>query len=212
MGLTGCASHYEYHHQDLGERSSLVTSFAAFSVDVRVLNWGFGGGRFSKEWSDNVQSSLQRAIVKHFGGDPRFTVGEVNLQNEAAQRELEQVRNGMQDLFPERDEKVSCLPGPTPSLADAAGTDALLLVVASDRITTVGYRATLIALGVVLVPIVTGTVPACACRCRNDSHRPGASPRRAQSVGAVMPWSPIGSVRIHCAAGSCAKKSSIASR
>src|SRR5438132_2225087 len=40
----------------------------------------------------------------------------------------------------------------------------------------------------------------------------GASPRRAQSVGAVMPWSPMGSVRIHCAVGMRAKKSSIASR
>ena len=40
--------------------------------------------------------------------------------------------------------------------------------------------------------LVTGTAPACACRCRNDSHRPGASPRRAQSVGAVMPCLPTG--------------------
>jgi hypothetical protein len=60
--------------------------------------------------------------------------------------------------------------------------------------------------------LVTGTVPACACRCRNDSQRPGASPRRAQSVGAVMPCFPIGGVRVHCAAGMRAKKSSIAVR
>src|SRR3989442_2834899 len=59
---------------------------------------------------------------------------------------------------------------------------------------------------------VRGTAPACAWRCRNDSHRSGASPRRAQSVGAVMPWSPIGSVRTHCAVGMLAKKSSMASR
>src|SRR5206468_3177185 len=30
---------------------------------------------------------------------------------------------------------------------------------------------------------------------QQTTHRPGASPKRAQSVGAVMPWSPIGSVR-----------------
>src|SRR5713226_728066 len=60
--------------------------------------------------------------------------------------------------------------------------------------------------------IVTGTVLAWACRCRNDSHRPGASPRRAQSVGAVIPCLPIGSVRAHWAAGMRAKKSSIVFR
>src|SRR5437867_10489948 len=60
--------------------------------------------------------------------------------------------------------------------------------------------------------LVTGTAPAWAWRCRNASHRPGAWPKRAQSVGAVMPWSPIGSVRIHCAVDIRAKKSSIASR
>jgi hypothetical protein len=38
-------------------------------------------------------------------------------------------------------------------LADAAGTDALLLVVASDRIATAGYWATMVTLGVVLVPV-----------------------------------------------------------
>jgi hypothetical protein len=41
---------------------------------------------------------------------------------------------------------------------------------------------------------------------------PRGIPRRAHSVGAVMPCLPIGSVRAHCAAGMLAKKSSIASR
>jgi hypothetical protein len=153
MGLTACASRYDYRHQDLTERFSRVTSIAAVPVDVRVLSWGFGGGQFSDEWSENVRSSLQRAIAKRFGRDPRFVVGEINLQNENAQRELDQVRNEMQDIFPEREE-VGCLPGAMPSLADAAGTDAILLVVASDRITTIGFRAALVTFGVIAVPVV----------------------------------------------------------
>src|SRR5437899_6683773 len=40
----------------------------------------------------------------------------------------------------------------------------------------------------------------------------GGIAQAGQSVGAVMPWSPMGSVRIHCAVGMRAKKSSIASR
>ncbi len=160
MALTGCAGARHYAHPDLRDRSSATASIAAVTVDVRVLSWGFGGGQFSGEWSETARTNLRNAIAKHFGSDPRFTVKEFDPKEaEATQQELEQVRRVMEDILAARVEKgVACLPGPALALADAAGTDALLLVYASDRIMTSGFRAAMVATFVVIVPLFAATL------------------------------------------------------
>ena len=47
-----------------------------------------------------------------------------------------------------------CLPGPVPALADAAGTDTVLLSYVRDHITPGGTRAAIIGMFVLLVPII----------------------------------------------------------
>lgn len=152
VALTGCARAGHYDHPALRDRSSQIASIAAVIVDVRVYSLGLGGGIFSGEWSETARNSLRSAVAKHFGGDLRFAVKEFNPKAEATQQELEQVLNVMEEIVAARvKEGVACLPGPTLALADAAGTDALLLVYARDRIMTGGFRAAIAALIVATV-------------------------------------------------------------
>ncbi|HEX9532797.1 MAG TPA: hypothetical protein VGA58_08505 [bacterium] len=160
VALTGCASAPYYAHPDLRERSNQIASIAAITVDVRVLSWGLGGGQFSGEWSETARTNLRNAIAKHFGGDPRFAVKEfAPTEAEATQQELEQVRHVMEDILVARvDKGVACLPGPTLALADAAGTNALLLAYASDRIKTGGLRAAMVVTFVLVIPVFAAMV------------------------------------------------------
>jgi len=158
VALTGCAPHYA--HPDLRDRSRHIASIAAVTVDVRVLSWGFRSVQFSGEWSETARTNLRNAIVKHFGSDPRFAVREFDpKETEATQRELEQASYVMENIRWARIEKgVACLPGPVLALADAAGTDAVLLAYASDRIYTAGFHAFMVATFVLMVPFVAAVI------------------------------------------------------
>ena len=157
VSCSGCAGTQYYAQSDLRERVSRVPNVALVMVDVRVASQGLGGEVFSGEWSETARNNLRSAVAKHFGSDPRFTIREFDprVAGEAAQQELQRVRNAMDDIFPTKiDQGVACLPESAPALTEGTDTDILLLAYGSDRIKTAGFRAALVIGAVLVVPLL----------------------------------------------------------
>jgi hypothetical protein len=154
--VTGCASDsIHYAHSDLRHRTEQIASIALITVDVTVVREELLSSHLSREWAQIVRANMRSALARYFGTDPRFALYVFDSKDsEEARQELTQVRRIMDALLPYPDAipvvGVDCLPGPTPALVAAAGTDTLLLAYASDRIKPASTRAAIVALGVPL--------------------------------------------------------------
>jgi hypothetical protein len=109
-----------------------------------------------RDWSDTARANLVQSIAKHFGQDPRFVVTERPVEEtDAIRQEFERVRSAI-EANPARTapERGTCLAGPAPELANATGTDAILLVYATEQITPPGQLALFTPLFIVALPIM----------------------------------------------------------
>jgi hypothetical protein len=118
-------------------------------VDVSVFRAEVLSTQLSNDWSEKARTNLRNAVAKHFGSDPLFSSREFDPREaEAAKPERDQVRQLMEAIPLKALETavsaVDCLPGPAPALAEAAGTGALLLVYARDRIRPIGTRVAIV--------------------------------------------------------------------
>jgi hypothetical protein len=154
---TGCASGPASPRPESRARTSQITSMAAVAVEVTVISSSlFRGDEVRRDWSDTARANLMHAIAKHFGQDPRFVFKDWPAEDtETIQQDLEQVRHAIAETpATTPDNEVACLSGPAVALADAAGTDTVLLVYARDSIMTPGSLAALIPLAVVALPLM----------------------------------------------------------
>jgi hypothetical protein len=160
MTLTGCASGHYYAVPDLRDRANQIASIAVVPVDVRVFRDAFGSRQILRDGSETARTNLRNALAKHFGSDPRFAVKEFDPKAaEAAQPELKQVLVAIERMWPLSMEKGrACLPGPVRALADAAGTDTLLLVYAEDNIMTPDKLSVVLTGLVVIAPITLAVI------------------------------------------------------
>jgi hypothetical protein len=156
MTLTGCSSSsIHYALPELRDRSSQMTRITFVTVDVRARRLRFQSEDFPREWAETARTNLSNAIAKSFGNDPRVVVTPFDSNaSQAARQELEQVRDAMASIRPRRIEARDCLPGPVLALANAAGTDTLLLAYARETIETAGARAVTLGISVVLAPVL----------------------------------------------------------
>jgi hypothetical protein len=154
MALTGCSqSPIHFVLPELRDRSSQIERIAVVTVSVGVRRAGIYD--YPLEWSETARTNLSNAIGKSFGGDTRFAITELDPQKaQVAPQELDRVRDLMAAIRPRRIETRDCLAGPAPALANAAGTDTLLLVYATDNIGSVGNHLTNLAAAAMVAPII----------------------------------------------------------
>jgi hypothetical protein len=128
---------------------------AAIAVEVSVSSDSlFHDSEVRRDWSDTARANLMQAIAKQFGQDPRFVFKEWSPEDmEAIQHDLERVRQAIAAIpATTADSDVACLFGPAVALADAAGTDTVLLVYAKDSFMTASSLAVLIPSFIILLP------------------------------------------------------------
>ncbi len=156
IALTGCSSRpIHYVLPEFRDRSSPITRIAAVTVDVSVRRVASGVYDLPREWSETARTNLSNAIAKSFGSDPGFAITELDPKEApVARQELERVRDLLAAIRPRRIEMRDCLAGPALALADAAGTDTLLLVYARDTIVSAGERMTMLGIAVMLAPVI----------------------------------------------------------
>jgi hypothetical protein len=154
MSLTGCSSSpIHFVLPEFRDRSSQIERIAVVTVGVSVRRAGIYD--FPREWSETARTNLSNAIAKSFGSDPRFAVTELDPKEaQVARQELERVRDLMAAIRPRRIEVRDCLAGPAPALANAAGTDTLLLVYARDTIASASEHMTNLGIAVMLAPVI----------------------------------------------------------
>ncbi len=190
MALTGCSSSpIHYAHPDLHRRSNQMAHLAAVIVDVSVLRAELLSPQLSNEWSERARTNLRNALAKHFGSDPRLAIVELDpKEGETAKQESNMARQLMGAIPMKTLETavshVDCLPGPALALADAAGTGALLLVYARDRIRPVSTRAAImLAVPIFLVAAVLNpTLLGGAMRTPKDSDSAVLHPLAEQNA------------------------------
>jgi hypothetical protein len=163
---TGCATrssiHYAQRERDLHQRTDQISTIALVTVDVTVIREELLSSHFSREWVAIARGNLRRALIQHFGTDPRFALSEFDPKGrEEARQELTDVRRVMDALLPSNAIPlvgVDCLPGPTLALADAAGTDTLLLAYATGHIKPASTRAAIVGFGGLAVPLIVAAM------------------------------------------------------
>jgi hypothetical protein len=159
MAQTGCSqSPIHFVLPELRDRSRQIERIAVVTVGVSVRREG--SHDFPREWAETARTNLSNAIAKSFGKDTRFAITELEpSEAQVLGQELERARDRMAAVRPRRIEARDCLAGPAPALANAAGTDALLLVYAKDSIGSASSRLTNLGAAVMVAPIVLwGTI------------------------------------------------------
>jgi hypothetical protein len=154
MAQTGCSrSPIHFVLPELRDRSSQIERIAIVTVGVSVRREGIYD--FPPEWAEAARTNLSNAIAKSFGRDTRFAITELD-PNEAqvGRQELERARDRMAAVRPRRIEARDCLAGPAAVLANAAGTDSLLLVYAKDSIGSASSRLTNLGAAAMVAPII----------------------------------------------------------
>jgi hypothetical protein len=162
MILNGCASTRQSVRRDLADRVASIKSIVLVPLEVSVYHLAVKGGlhpQLAVELAETARANLTSAIAEYFDGDGRFTLREVDSSARAsAKGEIEQPGSRIalltvREIDAESPERIRCLPGPTPTLTAATGADALLLLYATDRIST-GARKVLTGAFLVGVSLV----------------------------------------------------------
>jgi len=161
MALNGCASPAQFIAPSLPisgaplRRIELVTlDVALYRVPVR------GGAQLVSDWSDTARGNLTRAITEHFGRAGEVVFRELDTSTSEAREESERIKSVLAGITLDRISpdasggQVECVPGPLPAIAGASTADALLLLYATDRRLTAGYRALLGTMVVFTLPIM----------------------------------------------------------
>jgi len=161
MALNGCARPSQFIGLSLPISGALLRRIDLVILDVALYRVPVrGGAQLVSDWSDTARGNLTRAIVEHFGRAGEVVFKELDTSTSEAREESERTKSVLAGIPLDRISpdasggQVECVPGPLPAIAGASTADALLLLYATDRRLTAGYRALLGTMVVFTLPIM----------------------------------------------------------
>ena len=161
MALNGCARPSQFIGLSLPISGALLRRIDLVILDVALYRVPVrGGAQLVSDWSDTARGNLTHAIVEHFGRADGVVFKELDTSTSEAREESERTKSVLAGITLDRISpdasggQVECVPGPIPAIAGASAADALLLLYATDRRLTAGYRALLGTVVVFTLPIL----------------------------------------------------------